>query len=306
MRYDVAMSVGEAKRRRKGRKAALLTGAILFILFGMTAWFTWDHVRFWWLFEPLSNSKQGYREYQHRETGIVFVRIPGGTFWMGSSEDDVNRFIDEFSKGKNRGLKKAIEYHAAAEHPRHKVFVSPFLMAKYEVSQAEWAKVMRTNPSRFKGQNLPVELVSWEDCEDFCKEVGLRLPTEAQWEFACRSGKPETYRSRTQLAKVAWYSENSNGTKQAVGSKKPNEFGIHDMFGNVLEWCDDNYDKQFYSTPDASVRDPICYSDSGDRVVRGGHWNATAVDCRSTFRSGFKSNNTVHFLGFRPAYYPLP
>ena len=91
VRYDVAMSVGEAKRRRKGRKAALLMGAILFILFGMTAWFTWDHIRFWWLFETLGKNAQGFPEYRHRETGIVFVGLPGGTFMMGSPETEAGR-----------------------------------------------------------------------------------------------------------------------------------------------------------------------------------------------------------------------
>ena len=237
VRYDVAMSVGEGKRRRKGRKAVLLTGTTLLILLGMTAWFSWDHIRFWWLFEPLGSNEQVYPEYRHRETGIVMVRVPGGTFMMGSPEDEAESRNDE--------------------HPEHQVTMSSFLIGKYEVSQAEWDKVMGSNPAQLKGDNRPVETVSWEDCQEFCLKLGLSLPTEAQWEYACRAGSGGPFAGTGRLDDMGWWTENSGRRLHAVGEKEPNDFGLYDMQGNVWEWCEDVYDEGFYARPEAMGPDPV-------------------------------------------------
>ncbi len=154
------------QKTKKGRKVALVAGLALVVLSVAMAWTYRKEIESWFAFrrdfESLGKNTQGRPEYRHRETGIVFVALPGGTFEMGSPKGEANR--------------------EKREGPLHEVVLSPFLIAKYEVSQAEWKKVTRHNPSKSKGDTLPVERVSWEECQEFCEKSELSLPTEAQWE----------------------------------------------------------------------------------------------------------------------------
>jgi formylglycine-generating enzyme required for sulfatase activity len=209
----------------------------------------------------------------------TFVQIPAGEFLMGS------------------------EYGANDQMPAHKVKITrSFEIGKYEVTQAQWETVMRNNPSRFKGANLPVERVSWDDAQEFIKKLNAkndgyvyRLPTEAEWEYACRAESTGGYAGN--LDEMVWYDKNSGSKTHNVGEKKPNVWGVYDMHGNVWEWCADWYDGGYYAkSPDADPKGP----DSGSgRVLRGGGWRNDAVGCRSAYRL----NNTPVYrfdsVGFR-------
>jgi formylglycine-generating enzyme required for sulfatase activity len=191
------------------------------------------------------------------------------------------------------------------EKPAHEVtLTTPFYMGKYGVTQAQYQYVMGTNPRRVKGVNLPVERVSWDDAQAFTKEVSektgliVRLPTDAEREFACRAGTSTTYYtgdSEADLDKVAWYNANSKNTTHPVGQKLPNAWGLYDMHGNVFEWCADWYEPY---KPGAVV-DPQGPSEGRGRVLRGGCWGYSPDLCRSAHRLGHDPDNLRIFIGFR-------
>jgi formylglycine-generating enzyme required for sulfatase activity len=273
---------------KRGRRIALLTGAALVALLGVVLWMNWEELRTWYLiwrdFESLGKNAQGYPEYRHRETGIIFVKLPGGTFVMGSPTDETERRWDEL---------------------RHEVPLSPFLIAKHELKQAQWTRVMGSNPSHFEGENRPVENVSWQDCEDFCELTGLSLPSEAQWEYACRAGATGAFcfgEDRSILGDYAWYKKNARDRSNPVGEKKPNAFGLHDVHGNVWEMCEDVWDPECYSKPGARKPDPVCTSGSDFRVMRGGCWHYDAWSCRSAFRYGLGPTTRSDRVGLRLCY----
>lgn len=204
--------------------------------------------------------------------GVSFKMIPvaGGTFQMGSSDDDSGAYDNE--------------------KPRHQVTLSSFSIGETEVTQELWQAVMGSNPSYFKGNKLPVEKVSWNDCQTFITKLNeltgktFRLPTEAEWEYAARGGnqsKGYTYSGSNTIGDVAWYYSNSSSTTHAVATKAPNELGIYDMSGNVLEWCQDWYSS--YSS--GSQTNPTGPSSGYLRVYRGGSWSYTAAYCRVANRS---------------------
>ncbi len=265
---------------KKGRKVALVAGLALVVLSVATVWTYWKEIRFLLRFERLAKNAQGYPEYRHRQAGIVFVRLPGGKFDMGSPPAEQGRLSNE--------------------GPVHSVTLSPFLLAKYEVSQAEWKRVMGNNPSRFRGANLPVEMVSWEDCQRFCRKTGTSLPTAAQWEYACRAGTTTPFVFGETLTKKQ---ANFSGEKTVeVDSFEPNGYGLYNLEGNVWEWCEDIWDPGFYKRPEASRTNPVCTSGSEVRVFRGGSWNAGVRYCRSAHRSGFLPPTRKGSLGLRPAW----
>lgn len=227
-------------------------------------------------------SKTGWaREIVHEKTGIELVYIPAGTFMMGSPADDDERGEDE---------------------NQHRVTISKgFYMGKYEVTQAQWEKVMGENPSFFKGDNLPVERVSWKDCHIFCEKAGFRLPTEAEWEYACRAGTTTKYAGSgkiNDLDTMGWDLIASNLVTHPIGLKKPNQWGVYDMHGNVSELCSDWYG--YY--PMTDVTDPTGPTNTGEilpRVCRGGGVNS--LDYRSASRDVQMPNERWKYTGFRVA-----
>jgi formylglycine-generating enzyme required for sulfatase activity len=219
-------------------------------------------------------------------SGIEFVYVPGGTFEMG----------DVIGGGFGH------------EKPVHKVTVLNFYIAKYPVTQRQYYSVMKENPSHFKkGNEYPVENVTWNEAKAFIKklnektggEIGFRLPSEAEWEYAARSGgKREKYCGGDDIDKLAWYKDNSGGSTHPVGEKEPNGLGIYDMSGNVWEWCADWYGDY----PLGSVTDPTGPSGGSLRVLRGGSWNSFAQSCRSAARNGFSPDSRgLEHVGFRLA-----
>ncbi len=198
------------------------------------------------------------------------VYVSGGTFTMGGTIEQGSEVDDD-------------------EKPTHKVTLSSFYICKYEVTQALWRAVMGSNPSDFKGDNLPVECVSWNDCQTFINRLNsytgrnFRLPTEAEWEFAARGGnysRHYKYSGSNYISDVAWYDDNSGNRTHPVGTKQANELGLYDMSGNVWEWCNDWYG----SYNSYSQTDPTGPSSGSDRVIRGGSWFNGARSCRSSNR----------------------
>ena len=216
--------------------------------------------------------------------GVTFKMIPveGGTFRMGSANGESD------------------------EKPVHSVTLSDYYVGETEVTQALWKAVMGNNPSYFKGDNLPVERVSWEDSQTFITKLNsltganFRLPTEAEWEFAARGGNKSqgyTYSGSNKIDKVAWYTDNSNSKTHVVKKKSPNELGIYDMSGNVWEWCQDWYGS--YSS--AAVTDPTGASSGSYRVFHGSSWFNEAIYCRCTKRDYYPPTSTNSHIGLRLA-----
>jgi len=197
------------------------------------------------------------------------------------------------------------------EKPVHTVCVDGFHVGKYEVTQGQWREVMGNNPSRFSscGDNCPVESVSWNDARGFIGRLNAktgmnyRLPTEAEWEYAARSGgKREKYAGGDNIDSVAWYDGNSGRRTHPVGTKLPNGLGLYDMSGNVLEWCSDWYGASYYgSSPRNNPKGP---SSGSVRVVRGGCWSGDRQDARAAYRERNTPNYRYSILGFRLARTP--
>jgi formylglycine-generating enzyme required for sulfatase activity len=183
------------------------------------------------------------------------------------------------------------------ERPIHRVRITqPFEIGKYEVTQREWQTVMGTNPSSFKGAERPVENVSWEDCQRFIARLNqrgdgycYRLPTEAEWEYACRAGSSGDYAGN--LDEMGWYASSAGSKTHNIGQKKPNAWGLHDMHGNVWEWCQDWYGRY----PSEATTDPA----GSNRVVRGGGWRNSAENCRASARFQGAPSAHGYNLGFR-------
>ena len=217
--------------------------------------------------------------------GIEMVYVQGGAFTMGGTPEQGGDCWDD-------------------EKPAHPVTLSDFHIGKYEVTQAQWRAVMGNNPSRFKGDNLPVENVSWNDAQEFIRKLNTqtgknyRLPTEAEWEYACRGGARSAhykYSGSDTIGDVAWYDKNSGGKTHPVGTKSPNELGIYDMSGNVWEWCSDwwgNYNGKIQTNPQGPSSGSKC-------VVRGGNWSGNASYCRVAYRGYDSPDSRDKFLGFR-------
>ena len=218
---------------------------------------------------------------------IDMVKVEAGTFMMGATSEMKDPYDDE--------------------KPVHQVtLTNDYYMGKYEVSQALWEAVMGSNPSEYKGDNLPVEMVSWNDCQEFISKLNsmtgrkFRLPTEAEWEYAARGGKKSRsyqYSGSSNISDVAWYDGNSGSKTHPVGTKQANELGIYDMSGNVWEWCHDWYSS--YSS--LSQMNPIGAISGACRVRRGGSWDNSVWYSRSSSRSYDTSDYSRINLGLRLA-----
>ncbi len=238
------------------------------------------------------------------DVDLDMIWIRSGTFTMGSPEDELGRYDDE---------------------TQHKVTLTQgYWLGKYEVTQAQYEAVMGTNPSVTQGDDLPVQKVSWNDAMEFCatltkieKAAGrlpfgyeYTLPTEAQWEYACRAGTTTALNNGKNLSseekcpemdEVGWYVGNSDETTHPVGQKKPNAWGLYDMHGNVYEWCLDWYGED---EPASSVTDPTGPETGSSRMIRGGTWNEVATFCRSAFRNYVLPTASDSYIGFRVALAP--
>lgn len=246
----------------------------------------------------------------HLPKGLIMelVRCPAGSFAMGSPQTELGRF-------KILGL-------FTNEHMHQVSLTSDFYMARYAVTQEQYEAVMSGNPSRFTGDKTrPVDSVTWQNAMEFCKQLNDRcgleipadyrisLPTEAQWEYACRAGSVTGFNNGTELTskrgscanldKLAWYKGNSEKITHPVGQKLPNAWGLYDMLGNVSEWCSDRYKVALgdATDPNGSVIG-MC------RAARGGSWLNNAVRCRSAARYGFEPRRSIAQLGFRVAIIP--
>ena len=280
---------------RIGRTAALVAGAVVLAAAGLSCGDA---------SQPGPSS--GAPPVVTTKSGIPMVAVPGGWFVMGSG---AGRETDE---------------------PPHRVRVSPFLIDRYEVAQDDFARLMGRNPSRWKEGRCPVEQIRWKDAAEFCNARsrlegfppaydpetgacdfeggGYRLPTEAEWEYACRAGTQTEFGfgdAPSQLVKAGWLKDTRVRRPQPVGLKEPNGWGLYDMHGNVWEWCNDFYAKAYYGgSPETDPRGP---PRGETRVLRGGCWNSRAEKCRSAYRNNEDPGYTdacfapdvSGFVGFR-------
>ncbi|MBO7524645.1 MAG: SUMF1/EgtB/PvdO family nonheme iron enzyme, partial [Verrucomicrobia bacterium] len=240
------------------------------------------------------------------DVDLDMIWIRSGTFTMGSPEDELGRYDDE---------------------TQHEVTLTQgYWLGKYEVTQAQYEAVMGTNPSVTQGDDLPVQKVSWTDAMEFCATLTkieraagrlpegyeYTLPTEAQWEYACRAGTMTALNSGKNLSstekcpemdEVGWYVGNGSNKTHPVGQKLPNAWGLYDMHGNVYEWCLDWYGED---EPASSVTDPTGPETGSTRLIRGGCWNEVAIFCRSAFRNYTTPASSDSYIGFRVALAPVP
>lgn len=207
---------------------------------------------------------------------IELVLVPPGTFMMGAAPDQQKPYFDQLPL-------------------REVTFASPFYIARTELTQADWSAVMVCNPSERKGASRPVECVSWEMARQFCRKTGLRLPTEAQWEYACQLGNQ--CGPSSSLDEIAWFAGDSKSVTQPVGQKRPNCLGVYDMMGNVSEWCSDWYGP-YESMP---VVDPLGPQYGDARVLRGGAFSFYEFNCRPTQRHYTSPSTRSGHIGMRPA-----
>ena len=242
------------------------------------------------------------------KSGVAMVWLPGGGFVMGNAQGNPD------------------------EAPPHKVQVSSFLMDKFEVTHDHFVKVQLPNPSHWQDNpKKPVERVRWRDAKQYCNERslleglkpcynektldwdcdysanGYRLPTEAEWEYACRAGTDGLYDfgSADKLRPYAWFADNADQKTHPAGQKKPNRWGLHDLYGNVSEWCEDVYDPAYYGkSPAVDPSGPPNPGKDVRRVIRGGHWKSRADLCRASYRQGEKTGDSdacfsTDYCGFR-------
>ena len=221
---------------------------------------------------------------------MEFKLIPAGTFIMGDARVDKDWT------------------------PHEVILTTSFKMGVHEVTQAQYEQVMGVNPSEFKGANKPGEMVSWEEAVEFCRRLSelpaekaagnvYRLPTEAEWECASRAGTNTKYSfgdDASDLEQYAWYYDNSDRKTHSVGGKKPNAWGLCDMHGNVLEWCQD----WMGAYPSGNVTDPTGPVEGSSPVIRGGSWTDPAETCRSAIRFWSVPSDRYRDLGFRVCLSP--
>ena len=219
------------------------------------------------------------------KNGIELLLVPPGTFMMGLSDRD--------TEGQN------------SEKPAHQVTITKaFYLGRFEVTQLQWERVLNSNPSVFFDPRLPVQRVSFSEAERFLDVTGFRLPTEAEWEYACRAGSDQTRYGDIEV--IARYEGNSKSRPGVVGERSANAFGFHDMLGNAMEWCADFYQPDYYSQCKSGVTDPVGPSQGKFRVMRGGAWAGIAKMSRASYRYGVMADYKSDYLGdgFRVARTP--
>ena len=265
----------------------------------------------WYKFESVTVNRQGeiikrtpgrakyYREDLGDGIYLDMVYVAGGKFVMGSPS----------SEKKERSSKEK-------EEPQHEVTVPSYWMGKYVVTQEQWEKVMGKNPSRLKGVKRPVEIVSWDECQDFCQKLSkkrgkvYRLPSEAEWEYGCRAGtKTAFHTGETITSSLANYDCNNTyaeegkglyrGETVEVGTFPPNAFGLYEMHGNVWEWCEDEWYKNYKEAPIDGKARIDNHSKNNRRVTRGGSCLRNSMNCRSAYRDFFIKNIDFYNFGFR-------
>lgn len=297
------------KFRLKRWKQLLLAGLSVAIVSAAVVWILWS------LSGPASSSLPPPGPHKAGDvwiadlggkTTMAMIWCPPGKFLMGSPATDKNRFSDE---------------------TQHEVTLTQgFWLGQAEATQEQWQAVMGSNPSGFPKKvvvkkkflrwevpvwrsdflvsrwRLPVEQVSWEDCQEFCKKAGpgFRLPTEGEWEYACRAGSCGSYAGSGILDEMGWYKANSNMKTHEVAKKIPNAWGLYDMHGNVSEWCQDCLDDY----PTESVIDPKGPDYNGVAIFRGGSWNGGYRGCRSSCRSCLPCLHKGEDIGFRMVFMP--
>ena len=269
--------------------------------------------------KSVTSKEEDFDDFKIKDIGLTMIKCPAGSFIMGSSDEDSLENINRINATEFHIRTWGFYYH---EQPHWVTISKPFYIGKYEVTQGQYEAIMGINPSTDKDARKPVESVSWGDARLFCEKLNEKyatilpagykfdLPTEAQWEFACRAGT-DTHLNNGQnitnlltsngfcsrLDKVGWFVANSSDTIHIVGQKKPNSWDIYDMHGNVAEWCRDWYSEY----PVSELVDP--YVDAVGRipwrVQRGGGFFSNAWECSSSAR-GFGSLTTANpFVGFR-------
>ena len=239
--------------------------------------------------QPTTTTTSGQLKFEVGGVSFTMVAVEGGTFTMGATSEQGSEADSD-------------------EKPAHRVTLSDYYIGQTEVTQALWQAVMGSNPSNWKGSNLPVEQVSWNECQQFITKLNqltgrrFRLPTEAEWEYAARGGSKSRgykYSGSNDIGSVAWYDGNSGSKTHPVGQKNANELGIYDMSGNVWEWCQDWYDSGYYGKSPST--NPCNNTSASIRVYRGGSWYSNAGRCRVSDRSGNSPGLTSINLGLRLA-----
>ncbi|MGA7180000.1 MAG: formylglycine-generating enzyme family protein [Thiobacillaceae bacterium] len=218
--------------------------------------------------------------FKEPTTGMEFVWLPGGCFQMGG---DVN----------------------PSEKPIHKVCIRGFWLGRHEVTQKEYAQVTESNPSYFKGDDRPVEQVNWDEANAFAVQLGkrngrlMRLPSEAEWEYACRAGgQHDIYCGQGPVSDLGWFGSNSSTRTHPVGQKLPNAWGAADMTGNVWEWVQDCWHSDYAGAP----ADGSAWAENGNcrqRVFRGGGWFDSLPFLRAAYRNKYEATSRLSYLGFR-------
>jgi len=231
----------------------------------------------------LANGRPGLRIAVDHGITMDLAHIDSGAFIMGSALEEPGHFANE---------------------TQHEVTISRgFYIGLTPVTQAQWTALMSSNPSHFRGEDLPVENVTWTEATTFCEQLSqkinrhVRLPTEAEWEYVCRAGNSAPTFVAKALDEVSWYEANSNDVVHAVQGKKPNAWGVYDMCGNVAQWCDDWFEEY----PRHEVTDPPGPLLGTSRVVRGGSWLSLARCCRAAYRFKASPDERNNYTGFRVA-----
>jgi len=275
--------------------------------------------------ESRKNRVRYFTENLNGGAVIEMVEAPGGTFSMGTTAGEIEQIARDHGRDVEKEMKRMLPERLRWETPQHMVRVSRFYLSKYEVTQAQWRVVsqfpkvkrdLMSDPSYFKGDSRPVETVSWEDAMEFCERLSratgrkYRLPTEAEWEYACRAGSRTAFHFGATVT-PAWVNYNSESPYASAPKADPrqqtmpvgslgvaNAFGLFDMHGNVWEWCLDTWQDNYFQAPnDGSSREKE--SNNYVKVIRGGAWNSVAGECRASARNRITAPFKLNGIGFR-------